>query len=306
MTNATELLLDIRRKDTPNPKTFKSVKSNILNLRRFLQEEGLPDSLATLARTDIFDRYADWLRRQPIAMATANQRITTLAANLRILAKEPNLDFKPEIPKKLPKFEDDRDQEEKIANELALTEKQLDKLVALEELTPLEAKVRDMFLIQCYSGIRVEDIPQILSTKNRQTLEGEPFSIFTPKKVSHTKLKSTIPLANPYPRLLQLVDKYADKCPMERHSNEYNDLIRQVCHKAGFNKMVTTTPLEADGEKKKVRKHLWELMHSHIGRHTFVTNCKHRGLSDKEIIKITGHATPVYIRTVYDNTAETY
>lgn len=301
--SATELMIEYRLNNQANERSYGTARTNILDFRKFLESTKIPDLLSSMTK-DIAARYAEWLKAQYISINTANQRIRALATNLKNLTTIPDLNYTYPLPAKLPLLKQTITGDELEDNEIALTEEQIDTLYNLTDLTDEEAVARDMFCLQCWTGVRVSDLPQVLCSANLKTIEGEVFTIFRPEKTKNSKnLRAIIPLSKLFPTALDIVNKYLDKTPrfIKSRKNNYNELIRVICRHAQFNETRTKT-IDSGRGKHSETVPLWQLISSHKGRHSFVTNCKKRGIPENEIIKMTGHATTVQIKKTYDNT----
>lgn len=301
--SATELMIEYRLNNQANERSYGTARTNILDFRKFLESAKIPDLLLSMTK-DIAARYAEWLKAQDISINTANQRIRALATNLKNLTTIPDLNYTYPLPAKLPLLKQTITGDELEDNEIALTEEQIDTLYNLTDLTDEEAVARDMFCLQCWTGVRVSDLPQVLCSANLKTIEGEVFTIFRPEKTKNSKnLRAIIPLRKLFPAALDIVNKYLDKTPrfIKSRKNNYNELIRAICRHAQFNETRTKT-IDSGRGKHSETVPLWQLVSSHKGRHSFVTNCKKRGIPENEIIKMTGHTTTVQIKKTYDNT----
>lgn len=301
--SATELMIAYRMNNQANERSFGTNRTNIIDFRKFLSESNIPDTIESMTK-DIAARYAEWLKRQNISLNTANQRIRALATNLKNLTTILDLDFTYPLPAKLPLLKETITGDECEDYGVALKEYQIEKLISLTNLTDEEAAARDMFCLQCWTGVRVCDIPQLLSSSNIRDIDGNPFPIFLPIKTKNSrKLRDTIPLSAIYPDAINLVNRYKDNPPkfINSRKNTYNELIRAVCRIAAFNEVISKTKETGKGKTTEGKK-LWEVVTYHVGCHTFTTNCKKRGIPEDKIIGITGHATTTQIKKTYDNT----
>lgn len=302
--SATELMIAYRMNNQANDRSFGTSRTNIFDFRKFLNESNIPDTIESMTK-DIAARYAEWLKKQNISVNTANQRIRALATNLKNLTTILDIDFTYPLPAKLPLLKETITGDEMEDNDIALTEEQVNTLYNLEGLTQEEAVARDMFCLQCWTGVRVSDVAKVLSSANLKEIGGETFTIFRPEKTKNSKsIRAIIPLTTLFLTAFDIVKRYLDNPPkfLASRKNDYNDLIRSICRQAKFNEHKSITVEKGKGKQTKSFK-LWELMSSHKGRHTFTTSCKRRGIPEIEIIKMTGHASTVQIKKTYDNTS---
>lgn len=301
--SVTELMLSYRINNQSNERSLGTSRTNILDFRKFLNDSGIPDSIESMTK-DIASRYAAWLKEQKISINTANQRIRALATNLKSITTITELDFEYPLPAKLPLLKETITGDELEDNDIALTEEQIEVLYNQQGLSTEEAEARDMFCLQCWTGVRVSDVAKVLDSSNLKDINGELFAIFRPEKTKNSKnIRAIIPLKTLFPKAFDIVQKYKNNPPafILSRRNDYNELIRSVCRIAGLKETREKTVETGAGKTTKKYK-LWELMSSHKGRHTFTTNCKRRGIPEDKIIKMTGHASTAQIQKTYDNT----
>lgn len=166
-----------------------------------------------------------------------------------------------------------------------LNQREIKKLEGLDlsENARLE-KMRDLFLIGCYTGQRFGDMtsfkPSDFYEVNGQML----------LKIARQKKTSTPDVVIPVlPMLQQVMEKYGFKSP--KISNQtFNEYIKEVCHVAGINSPFETIDTTG-GKIEDVEFEKWEKVSSHSCRRTFISLAKHWGISEGMIQKVTGHAT---------------
>ncbi len=147
-------------------------------------------------------------------------------------------------------------------------------------------RVRDYFLIGCFTGLRFSDCSSIsINDIVQMEIDGNTHSalIKTQKK---TKNEVAIPLlTNDVEKILM---KYGGRMPKISISG-YNKYIKEICRKAGIVSRIRTTSMV--GGKEVVR---WitkdRLISSHTARRTCITNLYLSGKLDlKQIRDISGH-----------------
>lgn len=299
----TQMMIDYRVNHTQNERSLSTIRTNILDFRKFLDENNIPDVIESMT-ADIASRYAEWLKKHEISINTANQRIRALATNLKNLTTIVDLNFKYPLPAKLPLLKESLTGDELENNDVSLTEEQIEVLYNLDGLSEKESVARDIFCLQCWTGVRVGDVVKVLDSANLKVIDGVSMVIFRPEKTKRRKnIRAIIPLTTIFPKAYEIVKKYQDNPPkyLLTGKNNYNELIRAVCRIAKFDEVHEKTSDLGGGKTTKELK-LWELMSSHKGRHSFVTNCKRRGIADNDIIRMTGHASTDQIKKTYDNT----
>lgn len=171
---------------------------------------------------------------------------------------------------------------EKVTH-LALTDKELKYLYGLD-LSSNErlGKVRDLFLIGCYTGLRHSDFNRI-EAKHIIEMESEQMIEITTQK---TGTPVTIPLI---PELGHLLNKYNFN-PPKISSQKMNDYLKELCEFAGMTeKILVVTNKAGKREENQVEK--YKLITTHVARRSFATNLYLFGIPAINIMKITGHTT---------------
>lgn len=143
-------------------------------------------------------------------------------------------------------------------------------------------KVRDLFVIGCYTGLRFSDLININSTH----IKGNSFQILTRK----TSERVVIPI---HPIVREIIKRYGDDFKFEFTQSWYNETIKHIARDAGIDDDITIERRAGDGlvETKIVPK--WKLISSHTGRRSFATNLYLSKTNSPvyHIMLITGHKT---------------
>lgn len=142
-------------------------------------------------------------------------------------------------------------------------------------------KIRDLFLIGCYTGLRFSDL-SLLSADNINSTDGT-ITIRTVK----TGKTVVIPL---HTVIRQVLEKYNNELPRVPSNQKFNDYIKEVAKKAELNE-----PILLQKTKGTLTYTETELKHnlvtSHTARRSFATNAYLAGVPPISIMKITGHKT---------------
>jgi len=140
-------------------------------------------------------------------------------------------------------------------------------------------RVRDWFLLLCWTGCRFSDLSKITKTDIK-----DKFITFRQQK---TNAKVTIPL---HPIVLDILKKYDFEMPSPITNQKFNDYIKEVSQLAGIDEKETFTRTSG-GKLVNETKPKFELITSHTGRRSFCTNMYKRGLPTLMIMSISGHKT---------------
>lgn len=194
----------------------------------------------------------------------------------------------------------------------ALTVEEIERIYCLTEKELCNSTVnnlvlyRDMFVMQCTTGVRTSDLQQLFDSSNFNT--ETQTATFEAQKNEDKDVDTCIVPYTMYRMTLDIYNKYKDK---KLHSslfgshNKYNEAIREICRIAKIDETVQYKKHKKGGGTEKCEDKKYNLITSHDGRHSFVTNAiRHFNLTYDEIIVMTGHADTQYISSVYANLTE--
>lgn len=159
------------------------------------------------------------------------------------------------------------------------------KLYSLEIANEALARVRDVFVFGCFTGMRYGDIAKL----TRADVSDHQIR-FRIEKAGKTK-SHTVPLA---PQAKAILDKYKDlpegKALPVISNQKMNDALKEVGKLADFNEIVTVAEQLGNGKivEKQFKKH--ELITCHTSRKSFITISMMLGMSENVVKSITGHS----------------
>ncbi len=169
---------------------------------------------------------------------------------------------------------------EEEATTIYLTESDLAKLRALDlSHTARLEKARDLFLIGCYTGLRVSDF----KTLQAHNIKSDTIEIYQKK----TGGKVTIPIR---PALRLLLEKYAVSGLPALSDQKLNEYIKEVGKAAGICEMVENRRTVAGKLEVEILPK-YSLITSHTARRSFATNEYKNGVPARSIMAVTGHKT---------------
>jgi len=169
-------------------------------------------------------------------------------------------------------------------SKLALTFEELERMYALDlSAQPRLERVRDLFLIGCYTGLRISDFKRIRPEHIKRGDELDYLEIFTKK----TTTPVSIPLL-PIPS--QLLEKYKFASP-QISDQKLNDYIKEVGEMVGLTERINW--IESKGgqvTETTVRK--CDKISSHVARRSFASNFYYDlKVPAFVLMQITGHTT---------------
>jgi len=170
---------------------------------------------------------------------------------------------------------------EEAAN-IYLTETELDYIFNFDfSKHPSLERVRDVFLIGCYTGLRKSDLNQ-LQPENFIN-EGSLIRVRTKK----TKDWVYIPLR---PKVKEIINKYPNNILKPISDQRTNEHLKKIGQMVGITELVQTSVTKGGIRiDKNIEK--YKLISNHTARRSFATNAYLAGIDSITIMKITGHKT---------------
>lgn len=185
-------------------------------------------------------------------------------------------------------------------NNIYLSEEELQKIISLDLSFNLTIqRVRDTFIIGCYTGLRFSDIAKI----NTEHVTNNTIRIKTQK----TDQWVTIPLLKPVRNIMLSYRLSSNGFPKVCCSDTTNKYLKQIGQLAGLND--TVVKVRSKG-KTRVEQRLpkYQLITTHTARRSFATNLFKKGVPSRVIMLITGHKTEksfnAYIKINSDENAQ--
>ena len=165
-----------------------------------------------------------------------------------------------------------------VPETIALTSEELDALWSCEELTQMEKKARDLFIIGVYSVARWEDYSR-LTTDN-----------ISNGMLNYEQLKTgrtvILPVSS---RLQECLERNGGIAP-KLSQQKFNDAIKRCCRKIGMTEKMHLS--KSRGVNRVSASHeRWELVSSHTARRTGATMLYLSGVPIKRCMLVTGHST---------------
>ncbi|RDB07785.1 site-specific integrase [Runella aurantiaca] len=165
-----------------------------------------------------------------------------------------------------------------------LNESELNTLFELDlNMNPRLEKVRDLFLVGCWTGLRFSDFTRI----KKENIDGEFIEMETQK----TGEVVVIPIHWQVEAILKRYEgKTPNSLPKPISNQKMNDYLKELGQLAGFNETVSET-MTKGGVRQTVNYPKFELITTHTARRSFATNQYLAGFPSTSIMKITGHRT---------------
>ena len=188
---------------------------------------------------------------------------------------------------------------EETAETIYLNDKELETLYNKDlSKFPKLCRIRDVFIIGCYTGLRFSDLSQV--TPDKIINNGTQLKIKTIK----TGETVIIPL---HWTIREILNKYDGKLPRVISNQKFNEYLKQLGEKAKIKESVTLTKTKGGLSFESTFKK-WELITVHTARRSFSTNMFLADVPTISIMKITGHRTErafmKYIKVTQEQNAD--
>nr|WP_313786781.1 site-specific integrase [Allomuricauda sp.] len=255
--------------------TVKAYRTTLRHLKEYAQfiNKTLDFDSITL---EFYSQYTSYLTHE------RNLSLNTIGKHIKILkiflneatdrGLNQNMDFK---KRKFKARKEDSDS-------IYLTVEELKKMGSIDfSASPRLDKVRDLFLVGCYTGLRFSDFTQI-----------KPENIDYSKSILHIRTQKTghrvsIPL---HPTIKLILKKYNNELPKAYVNQLMNRYLKEVASISGLKQLVQTT-ITKGGRVQKNSCPKFELVTTHTARRSFATNLYLADVPSISIMKITGHKT---------------
>jgi integrase len=159
------------------------------------------------------------------------------------------------------------------ADSIHLNETDIKKLLEAEKLTPAQNRLRDIFVMACYTGQRHSDWHQI---RKENIINENGVELL---RIKQQKGNKTIHLPV-HPIVKLLLKKYGDISPQVVSNQKFNETLKEIGQKAELGKISIGGNIF---EKK-------DLLSTHTARRSFATNAYlSRSMQVYEIMNCTGH-----------------
>jgi site-specific recombinase XerD len=180
-----------------------------------------------------------------------------------------------------------------------------EELTSIHELDltayPHLDRVRDLFLVGCWTGLRFSDF----TTIKHQNIEGD-FLRITPLK---TNDKVVVPIL---PVFRQILNKYEGKfntpLPPKISNQKMNAYLKEIAKMSPLLQQDIQKDYVIGGIKKKIELQKWKMVTTHTARRSFATNMYKSGYPSISLMKITGHRTEkaflLYIKVTPEDSAQ--
>lgn len=250
---------------------IKVYKRTFTILKSFLNDTKIGFEFDSIDET-FFDAYVEYLRKLDYATNTIGQHVKNVKTVV-ISAFDRNLHSNRKY-KVLQVYKED-------TPKIALSDDVLKDMYELDlSSKPRLEKVRDVFIIGCYTGLRSGDLKDF-SKKAKIVLEKNIIYIKTEK----TEKEVPLPIHR-YTKEILL--KYQNNIPTISNV-KFNAYIKEVAKLLPALSESTELEITKGGKRKVSTEPIYQQVTTHTARRSFATNLFKKGLPAETIMQITGH-----------------
>lgn len=185
-----------------------------------------------------------------------------------------------------------------VTEKIYLQEEEIERLRQTETTTTLERQVRDLFVIACYTALRISDLNQL----GNAVISDKMITLYQVK----TRERVQIPILK---EISGLIGYYREKGFPRLTENKANATIRKLAERAGLLQMVSCRE-NRGGVVSVVQERKCDLISFHTARRSCITNLFRRGYPVNYIMTLSGHrslqALQRYIRASHEDMAQAF
>ena len=266
------------RKSNPEfaPLSITKYKQVFTHLKNFAKEKRRKIDFDNIDLA-FFDDFTKYLYSKQFAQNYCEKLVSTLKVFLNDATERgynSNMAFK---SKKFSISKED-------VNNIYLSESELSNIYNIDlSNNPRLDRVRDLFIIGCYTGLRFSDLSN-LKPENITSKDGRDLIVL---KTQKTNQNVAIPL---HPFVKGILEKYNGIPPKALTKQKMNDYLKEVAQLAELNETVFKSNTKG-GKRVDVKYFKWQLVTTHTARRSFATNAFKSNISTISIMRLTGHTT---------------
>ena len=164
-----------------------------------------------------------------------------------------------------------------VSEQIYLNEKEIQRLAQMPLTLPHERNVRDLFIIACWTGLRISDIQNL----NQAEIHKDSIALYQTK----TKEKVEIPILK---EIAPLILQYQKTGFPSIHNYKANVTIKELAHRCGIDENIHRKE-HRGGTTHILTQPKWSLISFHTARRSCITNLYKRGYPVNYIMTLSGH-----------------
>lgn len=206
-----------------------------------------------------------------------------------------------------------RPRDEELGTEIYLTESELDEIWSYKTQKQSLVNARDWLILSCETGLRISDLLNP-TDRTKSAFKHALNELKKPNRrmdIIRLKLKTRKTNGNSEVPLLERSAKILlrnEGLPRSTSDVNYNIYVKELCKNVGLTQFVDGSKMIDIGNKRFRKRHdkfpKYELVSSHIGRRTYITNAYLRGVDPVSIMKVSGHKSMEQLEQYIKMTSE--
>ncbi len=264
-----------KRASSFNENSAKAYITTLKHVQEFVQSKRKKFDFEDINKS-LLNEFVEYLFSKDFQMNHVQKLASTLKTVLRAADQDevsPNFKLKGEWLK-LPRADTDA---------IYLTPKEVDAIANFDlSQSPRLDRVRDIFLIGCYTGLRFSDYSNLSSVSFKTAEDGTKEISLRAKK---TKGLIHYPL---FPEAERILQKHGDNPPSGISNTKMNLYLKELGKLVGIDDLVTFN-LTVGGKRIQETYYKWEKISTHTARRTFATNAMEGQMPVELIMHMTGH-----------------
>jgi integrase len=257
--------------------TLKTLKNSLSIVKKYMKSRNLKNLYFDDLNRKFYNDFISFLNDKNYTKnysGTIIQKIKTVMGYALDEGKHTNMEFKKSYFSKI----------SEVINHPYLDLKELDEIEKLELADSEMDIARDIFLVECYTGLRIGDLLSFIQNPNFADVEGKKFIQL---KQSKTSKPVYIPLKS---NILKIMKKYDGNLPNYLHQNIINKHLKSICKRAKITEKYQYTRTEG-GVEVIYEEPKFKFISTHTARRSFCTNAFTEGIPVHDIMAISGHKT---------------
>jgi integrase len=257
--------------------TITTLKNSLSILKKYMKSRNLKTLYFDDINRKFYNNFISFLNDKKYSKnytGTVIQKIKTVMGYALDEGKHTNLEFKKSYFSKV----------SEVINHPYLDLNELKEIEKLEIDDKEMDLARDIFLVGCFTGLRIGDLLSFIKNPN--------FTIENGKKLIQLKQSKTskqvyIPLNA---SVKKIMEKYNGNLPDYLHQNTINTHLKSICKRAKISEPYQYTRTEG-GIEVVHNKPKHKFISTHTARRSFCTNAFKEGIPVHDIMAISGHKT---------------
>ena len=257
-----------------SPLTIKGYTTTLNHLKKYQEEINKEVDLDSI-NLKFYKKFTEYFNQKNYATNTIGKNIK----NVKVFLKEA---FKRGITTNQDFLDEDFRVIEEETEKIYLNDSELKKIYELKltDNKKLE-KVRDLFIVGCYTGLRFSDLKQI---KPLNFIKNE-----TQLKIKTTKTGELVIIPLHW-TIKEIIRKHNGELPPPISNQKMNKYLKDIGKDAGIDNLESTSITKGGLRVDKTFKK-YKLITVHTARRSFATNMFLNDVPTISIMKITGHKT---------------